>query len=199
MDGKVESKYIEGISKAQAHLESIIPDEYQLIHWSYNQSKSAYYAPYQNELLLEDAFEDLEKLSSSWTFDMIYAHDWMYTHLARRLAEKINVPFISHVHSTFFSRKDSSTSHIEKDNLLRASNIIVVSHKVKHEIIDNYGLDADKIKVIPPLPLEFEKTFEHTHNHLLDDGLLNSKSKKILFLGRVVEEKGISYFVESSS
>jgi glycogen synthase len=86
-------------------------------------------------------------------FDVIHAHDWLTFRAAMRAREKSGKPMILHVHSIESDRAGGKHGNplvreIESTAMLLADQIIAVSGHTKHAIIREYGIPADKIKVV---------------------------------------------------
>jgi glycosyltransferase involved in cell wall biosynthesis len=139
----------------------------------------------------------IESLYSNKKFDIIHAHDWTTVPAAIKLKKKTGKPFIFHVHITELDKTGGKGGwdeifKIEKEGFYHADSIIAVSNFVKNRLINNYGVDPNKIIVI--------------HNGGISDLLpsLSSKSsllpfsKMVLFAGRMTLQKGPEYFVKAA-
>ena len=136
-----------------------------------------------------------EKFKDS-NFDLIHAHDWTTIPAALMLKEYTNKPMILHVHITEYDKVGGQPGNpeimkIEKLGFERADVLIAVSNFTKKRLIENYGVNPDKIVVIhnggiseliPTLPEEEKKT----------------KEKIVLFTGRVTLQKGVEYFIRAA-
>lgn len=129
------------------------------------------------------------------TFDIIHAHDWL-TYLAGIEAKRSSgKPLIVHVHATEFDRAgennvDQRVFDIEKKGMTEADMIIAVSQWTKEIIVEKYGIDPGKVKVV--------------HNGVTpcgeaDFSLLPKVSEHVVtFLGRITYQKGPEYFIEAA-
>lgn len=123
-------------------------------------------------------------------FDVVYAHDWITFKAALEIKEQFNKPLVLHIHSLDhdrnFGQHKSWIFDLEQKAMNEADAIIAVSNYSKNIIIDNYGIDADKIHVVP-----------HGHQQ---SGKVNAKSpfkeKIILFVGRLSGQKGPELFLD---
>ncbi len=131
--------------------------------------------------------------------DIIHVHDWM-TVLAGIEARKFSSkPLIYQVHALETDRSDKDSLNInvfniEKYGLEQADLIIAVSHYTKACIVENYGINPDKIKVVHN---SVSKVKVKTSNNKIvtkKDG-----QKLVLFLGRVTYQKGPDYFLEAAA
>lgn len=127
-------------------------------------------------------------------YDLIHAHDWMAFPAAMKLKEKVNKPFIAHVHSTEMDRIPSGhgshyISHTEYLGMQRADRVIAVSHFTKRILIEKYHVDPKKIDVVhngvtPATKLpETELQFA-------------TQRPMVVFMGRLTAQKGAEYFLQ---
>ncbi len=137
--------------------------------------------------------EEVKKIleTEKINFDLIHAHDWM-TFEAGIEAKKISgKPLIVHVHSTEFDRTggnyiNQKIYEIEKKGMEEADLIITVSNFTKNKIIEKYGINEKKIRVLHnAIDLEdYEKKIK-----------IRKRDNVVLFLGRMVLQKGPDYFL----
>ncbi|MBS1266962.1 MAG: D-inositol-3-phosphate glycosyltransferase [Candidatus Woesearchaeota archaeon] len=126
-------------------------------------------------------------------FDIIHAHDWLTYPAAVEVKKKTGKPLVVHIHATEFDRCageniNKAVYNIERKGLHTADAIIAVSNFTKARVVNNYGVDPDKITVV--------------HNGVdmkykpVQEGIALSESEKIvLFLGRITIQKGPEYFL----
>jgi glycosyltransferase involved in cell wall biosynthesis len=133
-------------------------------------------------------------------FDVIYGMDWMAipTHFLL-LYNNITTQFYYHINSTevdrsggYIHNNDQTAKalyELEKKGFYLAEKIAVVSDISKQILIEDYNIKADKINPIyNDITFEPEKIgFEH-----LDKG------KNVLFMGRVVGQKGLFFLLETA-
>lgn len=126
-------------------------------------------------------------------FDVIHAHDWM-TYLAA-----INAKYLSgkkavlHVHATELDRTGGNPNQmifdIEREMLSRSDMVLAVSEHTKRTLTARYKLKDHHVRVL--------------HNGLSTSDIDTTKyklqlgkGKTVIFLGRVVVQKGVEAFVE---
>ncbi len=137
------------------------------------------------------------KLAKKFKHDVIHAHDWM-TYGAGIIAKKLSgKPLVVHLHATEFDRTannpDPHIKFLERRGLEEADVIITNSNFSKNNIIKNYDVPAEKIKVVywgidqssPDFELNFKSELSKTH-------------KIVLFLGRLTVQKGCDYFLQAA-
>jgi glycogen(starch) synthase len=157
---------------------------------------------YSSRTILEEVHRFAEQASliaTEESFDIIHAHDW--TSYLAGVAAKVasGKPLILHVHATAFDQAagpnvDPSMYKIEREAFAIADSIVAVSQFTKNIIVEKYGVDQAKVRVIhngcdiyePPL-----------HTPVLKE--LKARGKKIvLYLGRITIQKGVDNFVRAA-
>jgi glycosyltransferase involved in cell wall biosynthesis len=85
-------------------------------------------------------------------FDVIHAHDWLTFKLGQALQQRSRKPLIAHVHSIEHDRAPGMESReilaFEAEGLRAADCIVAVSDYSKRRIVDAYGIDASRIRVV---------------------------------------------------
>jgi glycogen synthase len=138
-------------------------------------------------------------IAQSVEHDIIHVHDWM-TILAGIEARKYSKkPLVYQVHALETDRSDKhslniNVFNIEKYGLEQADLIIAVSHYTKACIIDNYGINPDKIQVVHNSVSKEKAKLQKNKFVSKKDG-----QKLVLFLGRVTYQKGPDYFLEAAA
>ncbi|MBV6645372.1 MAG: glycosyltransferase family 4 protein [Cyclobacteriaceae bacterium] len=124
------------------------------------------------------------------SFDVIHCHDWM-TFSAGIMAQSFtDIPLVLHVHSTEMDRNGVHAQkwilEEEKKGFKKADKIITVSSSVRNLLVQQYGVEAQKIIVVPNgISTQETKVSQH------QDG-----KKRIGFVGRLVNQKGPSFFLD---
>jgi len=140
--------------------------------------------------------EKLKMIADHEDFDVIHAHDWTTFPAAMALREKTGKPFVAHIHITEFDKSGGMGANpmiydVERAGMHAADLVIAISDFVKNNIINRYGVDPAKIRVVhnggvemqPARPKELKKA---------DD------EKYVLFAGRVTLQKGPEFFVDAA-
>ncbi len=154
--------------------------------------------PYGRNLIAEVArySEAAEAIARRETFDVIHVHDWM-TFLAGIRAKRISgKPLVVHVHALEFDRSGEKVNPdifaIEKLGMEAADHVIAVSHYTRNLILEQYGIDPEKVVVV--------------HNAVSKRNIgkvyhvpRRKTGKTVLFLGRITFQKGPDYFVEAAA
>ncbi len=126
-------------------------------------------------------------------YDIIHAHDWMTFGAGIEAKKQSGKPLVVHVHSTEFDRVGDNVNQrvysIEKKGMQAADSVIAVSNYTKEKIVQNYGINPDKIAVVYNAT-DFKNA--PAENHEI------KSSKLVLFLGRVTFQKGPEYFLHAA-
>jgi len=140
----------------------------------------------------------VREIAKRESFDIIHAHDWL-CYPAGIMAKKISgKPLVAHIHATEFDRTGGHNVNeqvyaIEKEGFSKADKIAAVSNFTKQKVIDNYGINPEKIAIVYN-GLDFQRTARDFHNSL-NLGGLKKKFQIVLFLGRLTLQKGPDYFL----
>lgn len=127
---------------------------------------------------------------------VIHAHDWL-TYPAGIAAKEVSgKPLVAHIHATEFDRSGSDSVNreiynIELEGFRRADAIAAVSQRTKDKVVEKYGIDPRKVKVVYN-GIEFSNTANISNNL---ERLKRAGAKIVLFVGRITLQKGPDYFV----
>ncbi len=139
------------------------------------------------------------KMTEDLNPDVVHCHDWMTYEAGRRSAAHHNVPMVAHIHATELDRTNNAPNEYiyqkERMGFDAADRIIAVSNYTKNVLVEHYGITPEKIDVVhngssdmPPSHelLELKRTQKKQH-------------PLVLFLGRLVTQKGAVQFLEMAS
>ena len=138
-------------------------------------------------------------------FDLIHCHDWLTAEAGIALQEKWKIPLSATLHATESGRMDgihhALQRHIHKMEewlVHKADDVIVCSKAMKEELQTLFQVPDSKIGVFPngiqpdtQPPLSPEERAQVRKRYVTED------QKLILFVGRMVHEKGARYLVEA--
>ena len=133
------------------------------------------------------------ELALTRRFDVIHCHDWMTIPAGIELKAKTGRPLIFTVHSTEYDRTANiypctNIIDIEKKGIDEADSIITVSRNMKKQLIERYRADERKISVI-----------YNGIDYSRFPGITRKGNRKIvLFLGRLTNQKGPSFFLQTA-
>lgn len=121
---------------------------------------------------------------------LVHAHDWVTFPAAERLADRLGVPWVAHLHSTAADRqldlRDELAERIEREGCETASKVVVPS-RVTAGRIEAYGIDPDKQLVVPN-PISDERIpYEQTGTY---------EGRRAIYLGRLTRQKAPDLFMD---
>ena len=127
-------------------------------------------------------------------FDIVHIHDWLTVPAGLILKKEFGKPLVMHVHSTEFDRTaggdaNKAVEEIEQRGFEEADTILAVSGYTKDLLINKYGVNGKKIKVVHN-GVDFEPSNDDVSLKFLKDVPV------VLFVGRLTIQKGPEYFVE---
>ena len=144
-----------------------------------------------------------EIIAEKGKFDVIHAHDWLTAYAGKTLKHAYNTPLVSTIHATEAGRNSGIRGEMQKyindtEWMLtyESSEVIVNSHYMKNELQRLFGLPYEKINVVPngvnlTLFNDVEKDYDFRRRFAMDN------DKIILFMGRLVYEKGITTLISA--
>ena len=144
------------------------------------------------------------ELGDRWDFDLVHGHDWLVAVAGDHLAKRFRCPFVTTIHATEYGRHQGwvdkhPQSHIHGvENWManRADRVITCSHYMRGHVADIYGLDEDRITVIPNgidpgdlIPVDDLDT--------LRGRFAAPDEQLVILVGRLVYEKGFQLALEA--
>lgn len=137
--------------------------------------------------------------------DIIHAHDWIVAFCARALKHSYAIPLVSSIHATESGRNHGIhndtqryISSVEWWLTYESWRVIVNSNFMKNEVMGLFQLPADKLRIIPNgVDMDkfsgIERDYGFRRNYAMDS------EKIVLFVGRLVNEKGAHILVDAAS
>lgn len=144
-----------------------------------------------------------ELISQGEKFDVIHAHDWLTAYAGKTLKTAYGISLVSTIHATEAGRNSGIQGETQKyindtEWMLtyESSEVIVNSNYMKNELQRLFGLPYEKINVVPNgvntnLFNEVELDYDFRRQYAMDN------EKIILFMGRLVYEKGIQNLISA--
>jgi len=146
-----------------------------------------------------------EIIAKEGKFDVIHAHDWLVANSAKTLKHSFDIPMVSTIHATESGRNsgihDDTQRYINDTEWMltyESTEVIVNSNFMKGHIQGLFGLPFDKINVIANgINLTnfngIDRDYEYRRQFAADN------EKIILYIGRLVFEKGVQHLISSMS
>ena len=142
-----------------------------------------------------------EIIAKEGNFDVIHAHDWLVAYATKTLKQAYGIPTVATIHATEAGR-NSGIREIEQKYIndtewmltYESTEVIVNSNYMKRELQRLFGLPFEKINVVPngvniTNYSGIERDYDFRRRYAMDN------EKIILFMGRLVYEKGIQYLI----
>lgn len=129
------------------------------------------------------------------SFDVIHVHDWMTIPAGIESKKETGKPLVVHIHALESDRSSGRINEriygIEREGMVHADRVIVVSHYTKRKIVDQYGIPHSKISVV-------HNAVTHSELRQRYPIVKDPNSPCVLFLGRMTSQKGPEYFLEAA-
>jgi glycogen(starch) synthase len=145
-----------------------------------------------------------EVLAEEHRYDLVHGHDWLVANASAALADRLEVPYVTTIHATEHGRhqgwvQDQPQSHIhsvEQWMARRADEVIVCSYYMRGHVADIFDIDERRIAVIPngidPSELRPAGDLQALRREFAEP-----QEKLVLFVGRLVYEKGFQLALEA--
>jgi glycogen(starch) synthase len=145
-----------------------------------------------------------EALAEEHEYDLVHGHDWLVANASAALADRLDVPYVTTIHATEHGRhqgwvQDPPQSHIhrvERWMAHRADGVIVCSYYMRGHVADIFEIDERRIAVIPngidPSELRPAGDLQKLRAEFAEP-----HEKLVLFVGRLVYEKGFQLALEA--
>lgn len=170
-----------------------------------NQKKTIHFMDWVLQLNIEMTERVKALVARGVTFDLIHAHDWMVSYAARMLKQELDLPLIATIHATEHGRNQgihtelqAKISEQEWRLMYDADRVICCSYFMKSELEKIFQVPAEKVDVV------YNGIETSNVQHLNDRSFsspewLDTEDQIILFIGRMVREKGVSTLIDSFS
>jgi len=144
------------------------------------------------------------KLQMEKPFDIVHAHDWLVAD-AGWVMKSFGVPMISTIHATEFGRNHQSIPNpnsqyiddIEWRLIYESGHVIVNSKHMLNEVVDHFHAPTDKVSIVPN-GIEPDRLRCSTSKAALREKHGVGDGPMLLFVGRLVQEKGIQVLLQAA-
>lgn len=123
---------------------------------------------------------------------VIHVHDWFGTVGGAALAQRLARPLVMTVHSTEYDRSlGNPWDHIlqrEITGIRAATRVIAVSRHLRQQLIDRYGADPRKVRVIYNAVRPTERL-----------EVIDPTKRVVLYVGRLAAMKGVDTFLRAAA
>ncbi len=154
-----------------------------------------------NFAMIEECVRLIRKLGS---IDIIHAHDWLSTYVAKAIKWSFNIPMVATIHATESGRNNGIRTDMQRyisstEWLLcyEASKIVACSDYMKSQIVSTFNVSEEKICVIPngvnTGQYDYKDDLSFFRRQYASDD-----EKIIFFIGRHVFEKGIQLLIDAA-
>jgi len=143
----------------------------------------------------------LDVMKKHGKMDVIHIHDWLSFAAGTFLKHSMKIPLVATIHATEYGRQRGVHNQLQRAiheyehrTAFEAWKIIVCSWHMKREINHILGVPWEKVEVIPNGvdPRKFEINF---HWDSIKSHFATPNEKIVLFIGRVVHEKGVDLLI----
>jgi glycogen synthase len=138
------------------------------------------------------------ELCDRYEFDLVHSHDWLVAGAARRIARRIDRPWVVTVHATEFGRhqgwvQNHPQSHIhraEREMVRHADHVITCSHFMRGHVGKVFGVSPRRSTAIQNGvdPHDLEPVADDLP--ALREQYAKPEERLVLMVGRLVYEKG---------
>ncbi|SHH00518.1 Glycosyltransferase involved in cell wall bisynthesis [Thermosyntropha lipolytica DSM 11003] len=136
-------------------------------------------------------------------FDIVHAHDWLVAYAGRSVSKIFSLPLVTTIHATehgrnlgLHNRMQLEINEIEKNLALEADQVICCSRYMQNEVSTLFGIKKEAIYVIPNgVDPELFKKLPSTSPY----SYVGENEKAVVFLGRLVPEKGVMQLIQAFS
>jgi glycogen(starch) synthase len=144
------------------------------------------------------------RLGEALSFEVVHGHDWLVAVAAKRLADRLRIPFVATVHATEHGRRQgwvhdppmSDINRTERWMVHVADQVIACSHYMRRHVAGHLNLPEARIAVIPN-GIDVEELRPSEDLTALRARFAAPHERLVLLAGRLVYEKGFQHALEA--
>src|ERR671916_15617 len=138
------------------------------------------------------------------SFDVVHGHDWLVASAGDHLAKRFRCPLVVTIHATEYGRHQgwvdkhpqSYIHGVERWMANRAERVITCSAYMREHVADIYGLEEERISVIPN-GIDPSELVPVDDLEALRSRFARPDERLVLLVGRLVYEKGFQLALEA--
>jgi glycogen(starch) synthase len=144
------------------------------------------------------------EVGDRFDFDVVHGHDWLVASAGDHLANRFRAPLVVTIHATEFGRHQgwidrhpqSYIHGVERWMANRAERVITCSAYMRDHVADVYGLEEERISVIPN-GIDPSELVPVDDLEALRSRFAAPDERLVLLVGRLVYEKGFQLALEA--
>ena len=144
------------------------------------------------------------EVGDRYDFDVVHGHDWLVASAGDHLAKRFRCPFVVTIHATEYGRHQgwvdkhpqSYIHGVERWMANRAERVITCSAYMREHVADIYGLEEERIAVIPN-GIDPSELVPVDDLDTLRARFAEPDERLVLLVGRLVYEKGFQLALEA--
>ena len=144
------------------------------------------------------------EVGDQYSFDVVHGHDWLVAGAGDHLAKRFRCPFVTTIHATEYGRHQGWVqSHpqsyihgVERWMANRCEQLITCSAYMRDHVADIYGLEEDRVAVVPN-GIDPSELVPMDDLASLRASFAQPHEKLVLLVGRLVYEKGFQLALEA--
>ncbi len=138
-------------------------------------------------------------------FEIVHGHDWLVAHASRIMKRYFRTPLVVTIHATEAGRNHGLHNELQRYiNSIEgwmaheASQVIVCSNFIKRQVMESFKLPSHQVEIIPNgVYFQFNDS-PRAEKFVNDNDIVKPGEDVILFLGRLVKEKGIEVLIDAA-
>jgi glycosyltransferase involved in cell wall biosynthesis len=155
--------------------------------------KMKYSSKLENEIVQDITKDTIIHVHTVWTYP---------TYIGYKIAKKYNLPLVVSTRGTMYSWALSQSKVVKKiamclfqKKMLQTADMIHITEPNEKKALENIGIHNKTVLI--PNGIEIENSFDSVDDNILKQINFDKSKRYILFLGRIVHNKGLHYLLKS--